>query len=75
MLVKGLVMLHQFVAVANCRDFPDNFGRLSALWKWSVATFSDAVACRLSPLEGPNSGWQTGYDKLFVYMYNQLCIK
>ena len=28
----------QFVAVANCR--------LSALWKWSVATFWDRVACR-----------------------------
>ena len=25
----------QFVAVANCCDFPDNLCRLSALWKWS----------------------------------------
>ena len=31
------------------RDFPDNFCRLSALWKWSVATFSDRVACRQNP--------------------------
>ena len=51
-LYVGLVMLHAVCRCANCRDFPDNFCRLSALWKWSVATFSDRVACRPKSLEG-----------------------
>ena len=36
----------QFVTVTNCRNFSDNFCCLSALSKWSVATFSDCVVCQ-----------------------------
>ena len=56
----------QFVAVANCRDFPDNFCRLSALWKWSVATFSDRVACRPKSLEGPRDGSGFMHERIYV---------